>query len=193
MRLGIFGGTFNPVHLGHLENARHILEKLQLDRILFIPVKTPVHKKLDGNVSPEDRMAMLELALDGEKMCADPMEILRSEPSYTVYTLKTFREKYSTCELFLIMGSDSFNSIDTWKDYDEILGTAGIVVITRPGDEEIRPELRHMCPGLIYAENEPLNISSSCIRRRVRDGSSIKGLVPDAVAEYIKEKGLYLN
>ena len=193
MKIGVFGGTFNPVHLGHIEAAKLILAGLSLDRVIFVPVKDPVHKKLDGNASPYDRLAMLELAIVGMPFfSADSIEIDRDRPSYTVYTLAAYKERYPESTLYLILGSDSFNAIDTWFDYIKIIELAMLVVAVRPGDEELRFDLIHRFP-FIQPNVNFVDISSSLVRQRLRDGSGIDGLVPEAVAHYIKDKGLYLQ
>lgn len=194
MRIGVFGGTFNPVHNGHLQCAEFIRGKLALDKVLFVPTKVPVHKKIDGNVSAEDRLAMLKLALAAYPHFAlEHVEIEREEPSFTVITIGELRQKYKGAELFLIIGADSFNTIDTWFRWEEILSDVMIVVMARQGDEELRTDLVHRTPQLIQAGNSLVNISSSMLRQMIRDGKDISGLAPKTVLDYIKEKGLYLQ
>ncbi|MCL1911820.1 MAG: nicotinate (nicotinamide) nucleotide adenylyltransferase [Leptospirales bacterium] len=193
MEIGIFGGTFNPIHSGHIKAAKIVAAELSLARVIFVPVKDPVHKKLDGNASPDDRLAMLELAVNGiPSFDVDPIEINRDEPSYTVHTLSAFKEKYPGSALHLILGSDSFNTIDSWFDYVKILSLALFVVPARPGDEGVRVDLLHTIPGLTRLNGDFDDISSSLVRQRVKEGLSIEGLVPEAVARYIKDKRLYL-
>ena len=192
MKIGVFGGTFNPVHLGHIEAAKRILNDLSLDRVFFVPVKKPVHKKLDGNASPRDRLAMLELAIVGMPFFSvDPIEVDRDEPSYTVHTLAAYKERYPDSLLHLIIGSDSFNAIDTWFDYMKVIEWALLVVAVRPGDEELRFDLIHRFP-FIQPNVNFVDISSSLVRQRLKEGADIESLVPETVARYIKDKGLYL-
>ena len=194
MNIGIFGGTFNPVHLGHIKAAELILAEFSFDRVIFVPVKDPVHKKFEGNASPRDRLAMLELAVEGKPFFSvDPIEIDRDEPSYTVHTLTAFKKKYPGSVLHLILGSDSFNTIDSWFDYIKVLELALFVVAVRPGDDGIRVDLLHTIPGIIRPRSVFDNTSSSLVRQRVKEGLGIEGLVPEAVARYIKDKGLYLQ
>lgn len=194
MKIGILGGTFNPVHLGHIMGAKHVMQELALERILFVPVKSPVHKKLDGNITPEERLEMLKLALADElSFFVEPIELERDEPSYTIYTLKALKEKYSGAKLHLIIGADSFNSLDMWLDHGDIYEQALIVVMRRPGDEPLRDDLIHQIPGLVRVNNNLIDISSSLVRQRVRDEMSLDGFVPNSVAQYIKSKGLYLK
>jgi len=193
VEIGIFGGSFNPVHSGHIKAAKLISAELSLDRVIFVPVKEPVHKKLDGNASPHDRLAMLELAVSGTpSFSVDPIEINRDEPSYTVHTLEAFKKKYPGSVLYLILGSDSFNTIDSWFNYTKILELALFVVPARPGDEGVRIDLLHSIPGLVRPNSIFDDISSSLVRQKIKEGFDIDGLVPDAVARYIKDKGLYL-
>ena len=191
MKLGIFGGTFNPIHLGHLISAQCILEQFGLDRILFIPVKYPVHKKLEAPVSAEMRYEMTALAVDDNPdFDCSRMEIDRDEPSYTIITLKRLREMYENAGLYLIVGADSFNEIPTWRDYRDILETAAIVRIPRPGSGRERiPDEKNM--KVSHARNPMIEISSSDIRERVRKGMSIRYLVPRPVEEYIIKRELY--
>jgi len=116
-RTGIFGGTFNPIHHGHLINIELLIDHFNLDRVLFIPAKIPVHKTLADNVSSADRLKMVELALAGsENMLSSGIEINRETASYTITTLEELKNIYPDDELFLIIGSDSFNELDTWKE-----------------------------------------------------------------------------
>ena len=194
MQIGIFGGTFNPVHSGHVNAAKLISTELSLDRVIFVPVKDPVHKQFEGNASPLDRLAMLESAINGiPSFSVDPIEINREEPSYTVHTLTAFKEKYPGSVLHLIVGSDSFNTIDSWFNYVKILELALFVVLTRPGEEGVRADLLHIIPGIIRPRINFDDVSSSLVRQRLKDGLSIDGLVPEAVARYIKDKRLYLQ
>jgi nicotinate-nucleotide adenylyltransferase len=192
LNIGVFGGTFNPVHSGHTAAASHVLNELKLDRVLFVPVKNPVHKKLDGNATPLDRLAMLQLAVEDVPFFeADPIELEREGPSYTVHTLAALKERHPESVLYFMLGADSFNELDSWFDYEGILSLALIVVIRREGDELLRTDLIHRIPGLVQVNNDFINISSSLVRSRLREGLSVEGLVPGAVAMYIKNKGLY--
>jgi len=194
LKIGLFGGTFNPVHLGHIRAAEQILAELSLDRVIFVPVKDPVHKKFDWNASPADRLAMLELAIGGMPLFSvDSIEIDRDEPSYTVHTLATFKERYPKAALYLILGSDSFNGIDSWFDYEKIFDLALLAVAARPGDEELRIDLLHRVPVITCRNGNFVDVSSSFVRRRVKEGLGIDAFVPETVARYIKDKGLYLQ
>ena len=194
MKIGVFGGTFNPIHLGHTLGAAHVMKELALDQVLFVPVKNPVHKELDGNTSPEERFEMLKLAIkDVPAFSIETIELERDEPSYTIYTLQALNKKYPESKLYLIIGTDSFNSLDSWLDHGAIYDLALIAVMRRVGDEPLRDDLIHQIPGLVRVNNELIDISSSLVRQHARSGLPLDGLVSDSVAEYIKNKGLYLK
>lgn len=193
-RTGIFGGTFNPVHTGHLINIEFVRDFLNLDRVLLIPAKDPVHKKIYDSVTPDERLEMVKLAVSGNKYFeVSGIEIERDTSSYTLYTLNQLKKIYPDDEFYLIIGSDSFNELDTWKSFQEILERTNIVVIRRPGDLELRKDILEISVSVTAVENPEINISSTEIRNRVRLGKSIKYLVPDAVLDYINIRGLYRN
>lgn len=192
MKRGIFGGTFNPVHNGHLINARLIREEFLLDEIIFIPTGDPVHKKLQGNVSPEDRYSMVSLAIQGtDGFSVSRIEIDRSEASYTVLTLRQLKKNFPEDTFYLVIGADSFNELDTWCEYGEIIQSVPIIVMKRPGDPELKSELVSRTGELHVASNPDIEISSSMIRKRADRGLSLEGFVPAAVEEYIESKRLY--
>ncbi len=191
-RIGIFGGTFNPIHHGHLINIELLLEHFNLDLVLFIPAKIPVHKNVAGKVTPADRLKMVELAVEGsEKFYSSGIEINRETASYTITTLRELGEAYPDDELFLIIGSDSFNELDTWKDYKNILSGYTIIVMMRPGDTELRDDLlTHALKVELYS-GALIAISSSMIRERVKSNLPVRYLTTDNVIEFIRIKGLY--
>ncbi len=194
IKTGIFGGTFNPVHLGHLLNIEFVREQLNLDRVLFIPAKDPVHKKIYVKVTPLERMEMLELAVKNNSYFeVSSLEIERESASYTFYTLNELKNKYKDDEFYLIIGSDSFNELDTWKSFPEIIKAVNIAVIRRPGDPELRKDILVNALNVIPINNPEINISSTLIRERVKLNKSIRYMVPDEVIDYINLKGLYKN
>lgn len=194
MKTGIFGGTFNPVHLGHLLNIEFVREQLNLDRVLFIPAKDPVHKKIYAKVTPLERMEMLELAVKNNSCFeVSSLEIERESASYTFYTLNELKNKYKDDEFYLIIGSDSFNELDTWKSFLKIIKSVNIAVIRRPGDPELRKDILVNALNVIPINNPEINLSSTLIRERVKLGKSIRYMVPDEVIDYINLKGLYKN
>jgi len=191
-RIGIFGGTFNPIHHGHLINIALVKENFDLDSVLFIPVKEPVHKSLRNNVLPGDRMKMVELAISGtDYYKALDIEIKRESPSYTITTLEELKKIYCNDELFLIIGSDSFNELDTWKEYKKILSDYAIIVLQRPGNEKLRDDILSIAKNIEFQKGYMIEISSSMIRDRVNKGLPINYFTANEVVSYIREKGLY--
>ncbi|MBI4777182.1 MAG: nicotinate (nicotinamide) nucleotide adenylyltransferase [Deltaproteobacteria bacterium] len=211
-RVGIFGGTFDPPHYGHLRSAEEVRELLRLDRILFVVASVPPHK--DRVVSEFDtRHELTSLAIeDHPYFVATDVERLRPGKSYTVETLLLLRDQYSTThsKIFFLLGSDSFYEITTWKSYQRIPELASLVILNRPGFEGEAYEsfLKATFPGyegasggevFLHPEKEPvffldttlLEISSTDIRKRVLEGRSIRYLVPEAVRKTIQQKGLY--
>lgn len=192
MRTGIFGGTFNPVHCGHLICARFILERCSLDRIIFIPSKRPVHKHIEEGVSPEERYRMIECAIEGEQdFFASRIEIDRATDSYTIFTVNEMKAMYPDDNFFLLIGADSYNELQTWREYTTLLRMVTLIVMRRPGDELANSHISLKEASVIFAENPRIDISSSMIRERVVRGLSIRNMVPPAVEEYICAKGLY--
>jgi len=191
-KTGIYGGTFNPVHYGHLINAEYVRESFGLDRIIFIPAKKPVHKEMTEYASPEDRIAMLSAAVKGnEYFSVSDIEVSRESDSYTIYTIEAMEKLYPGDELFLIIGSDSFNELDTWKSYRDIIDRVAIIVMLRPGSINLRRDILEPGQKVLLHENPLIGISSSGIRERIGAGNSVRYLTPDSVIDYIYSKGLY--
>ena len=194
MKLGIFGGTFNPIHNGHLINAEIIKEDFSLDKILFIPAKYPVHKELEGRISSDDRLEMLKIAIDGNiEFDVSSLEIDRESESYTITTLHELSGIYTEDKLYLIMGSDSFMEIDLWKEPEEILRIASLIIMKRHGDNPVNVDKYNMAREILIANNPCIELSSSVIRERIKNGKTVRYMIPGKVAEYIGNKGLYRN
>ena len=192
LRIGIFGGTFNPVHYGHLINAQAVLEDFNLQAILFLPSKSPVHKELDGNSNHEERLEMLALAInDNKSFDVSRIEIDRDSPSYTITTIQHLQKEFQGAEFFLIIGVDSYNEFHTWKDFRKIIKLVSLIVMKRPGSKPDNKEILDIANEVHFAGNPTIDISSSRIREYIRDGRSIKYLVPSRVEEYIYQNGLY--
>ena len=183
-RVGVFGGTFDPVHVGHLAIALAALESVPLDRVLFVPARRSPLKDRDPLASVSDRVAMLEAAVASEpRFALSPVELDRDGVSYTVDTLEALR---SEGDLFLILGSDALADLELWREPDRIRELATILVAARPGAPE--PDPMH---GARAFDAPRLDISSRELRARAARGMSLRYLVPDAVWEHIKERGLY--
>lgn len=188
MRIGILGGTFDPIHNGHLYLARRVSKKLSLEKIIFIPTYIPPHKE-DIRVSSErHRYNMLRLAIANKKnFKLSDIELKRKGRSYSVVTLRELRKKYGpTVQLFFITGSDSLRDLDKWKDVKGILRLCTFVVVKRPGFSLSKKNRRFMILRI-----NARDISSTDIRKRIKKHQSIRGLVPVKVLSYIKNHGLY--
>ncbi len=193
MKLGIFGGTFNPIHYGHLINAEFIRSDFDLDRIILVPARYPVHKSLAGEVPAEERYAMAALAVgSAPEYEVSRIEIDRKEPSYTITTVHALQKQYPGSELHLIVGMDSLNTIDTWRETERLLNQVSLIVMRRPGEGPAADIDLGGC-GVRYADNPLIDISSTAVRERIRWGRSVRFLLPDAVIDYIARKGLYRN
>jgi len=199
MKIGILGGTFDPIHLGHLEAASAATRALSLDRLLLLPSRTPPHRSTEPRASVFHRFAMAALAAAERDMSVSDLEVRRDGPSYTALTLEALhREGFAPAELFFITGSDAFADVATWHDYPRILQLANFVVVSRPGAPrvaELLPNPQSPIPGAptVYSvEADTPNVSSTDIRRRVGAGESIDGLVPSSVAGHIRRHHLYV-
>ncbi|MEI6831459.1 MAG: nicotinate-nucleotide adenylyltransferase [Candidatus Omnitrophota bacterium] len=187
MKIGILGGTFNPVHIGHLILAEEVREKLGLDKIIFVPTALPPHKDNLNIASAADRLKMLKLAVASNKffMVSD-IEIKRQGRSYTIDTLKEFKARYAHDELYFIIGSDLLKYLNEWKDLSDILKMVNFIAATRPGYplEKIPP----------YIQTLPIravDVSGFEVRACVAGNKSFGYLVTDKVFDYIKRKNLY--
>ncbi|MDR1649054.1 MAG: nicotinate-nucleotide adenylyltransferase [Synergistaceae bacterium] len=194
-KVGIMGGTFDPIHYGHLLAAEECRRQLELERVVFVPTGEPPHKKERPITPAEDRYAMTLLATAGvREFSVSRTEIDRGRPSHTVDTLAEFLEKNaSACELFFITGLDALLGIDMWKDYMRIPSLCTLVTATRPGYSVKGVELLPLDirGALKVIEIPQFAISSTEIRERVHEGRSIRFLVPHLVENYIECCGLY--
>ena len=191
-RLGVYGGTFDPIHTGHLAIARGVVAHCGLDRLLFVPSARPPHKQGHAMAPPDDRYRMAELATRHDpRLEVSDTEINRPGLSYTVDTLEELRRKYGgASEIHLVLGADSLLEIDTWHAPDRIFDLATVVTVPRPGKD-----LTGVDPGwldrVVNIQLPEIDVSSTDIRRRVGQGLPIAHLVPEEVAGYIEERGLY--
>ena len=207
-RLGLFGGTFDPVHLAHLRTAEEVREALALDRVDLVLAARPPHKGAGEQASIDDRRRMLELAVPpGSPLGLDFSEVERPGPSYSIDTVRQAQAREPTAEITFVVGADAFAEIGTWKDFATIFTLCDFCVISRPGApngelpiavenafcyEPSRGVYVHRSGrALRFLPVTALMISASDIRRRCAEGRSIRYLVPDAVAEYVAAHGLY--
>lgn len=189
MRIGVFGGTFDPVHVGHLVAAQDAWAALGLDRVAFIPAAEPPHKRGRVHSPAELRLAMLRAATaDDPRYVVDDVELRRSGPSYTVDTLRELRERDPRGALFLLLGVDQFREFHTWREPETIAELATLVVISRGGVEAAPSPLNVRYRRVAVTR---VDISSTAIRSRVAAGEPIRYLVPDAVEAVIRREALY--
>lgn len=214
MKVGIVGGTFNPIHIAHLRIAEEVREGFDLGKVIFVPAASPPHKPLVGELPFASRCEMVRLATrDNPDFAVSDIEGKRGGKSYSIDTLRAFRQLYPGDEFFFVIGSDSFMDIGSWREYAAIFDCCNLVVVERPGFainglEKALPaaiarefasfgtekRLAHRSGySVYYKEGIPLDISSSSVRELRRLGRSVRYLVPEAVEHYIKEKGLYTD
>ena len=189
-RLGLFGGSFDPVHCGHLLVAQAACEELRLDRLFFIPAAQSPFKPQSAPAPAAERLKLLRLALAGWTNCeVDGQELARGGTSFTIDTLRDYARRFPEADLFYLIGADHVPTLPKWRDAAELAELAEFVVIPRPGQAPVPfpPPFRGQ-----ELSGFPLDVSSSQIRARVKAGLSIRGLVPDAVAEAIRNSKLYL-
>ncbi|MDH3972881.1 MAG: nicotinate-nucleotide adenylyltransferase [Deltaproteobacteria bacterium] len=217
LRVGILGGTFNPVHYGHLRLAEEALEEMRLDKVIFMPCYLPPHKVEDAVLSADARLRMVELAIEGNSHFEiSAMELKRGGKSYSVDTIRQLKNLYGDFyELFFIIGMDSYVDIGSWKDYAELFAMTDLVVARRPGGlldtggkspvellpVDIRDEFCYDAARNIvvhtsgkvayFLESTMLDISSTKLRKQVFEGKSLRYLVPANVESFIKERSLY--
>ncbi len=183
-KIGLFGGVFDPPHIGHLVVAQRSMEQLSLDLVIFVVANIPPHGKVP-HASAQDRLIMVDIAtLQHKNFLVSDYEIKKGGISYTIDTVGFFTSEFKDSEIFLIMGEDSAVSFNTWKDYKKIMEKVKLCWVPR-----IR--LSEEIPGFIKINSEIIQISSTEIRRRIEKGLSIKWLVPDSVIDYIEKKKLY--
>jgi nicotinate-nucleotide adenylyltransferase len=187
MKIGILGGTFNPIHIGHLILAEEAREKLGLDRIIFVPTYLPPHKDNNDIAAATHRYKMIKLVIKTNRFLAvSDIEIKRDGRSYTIDTIKEFKKLYGNDELYFIIGSDLLKYLDEWKDLNEIIKMVNFVVATRPGYplEEIPAYISTMAIRAV-------DVSAFEIRKAIKENKSFRYLVPDAVFSYINKNKLY--
>lgn len=208
-RVGLFGGTFNPIHLGHLRAAEEAREILRLDRVEFVLSRVPPHKPDAWEIAPvEDRRRMVLVAIEGNPAFAlNTSEIDRPGRSYSIETIAAYRAVRPDDELFFLVGADAFAEIHTWRKFPRIFASCNVAVLARPGSRANQPPVaiagefwydRSGCRyvhesgySLLFVAVTQLDISASGIRARIAAGSSARYLVPSGVERHIAERGLY--
>jgi nicotinate-nucleotide adenylyltransferase len=210
-KIGLLGGTFDPVHNGHLHLAEQAQRFFNLEKVVFIPAYRSPHKLALEPVSCEHRLAMLTLALEGRpNFSMDKIEISKNEVSYTIETLKELQSNHLDWNMFLILGADAFQAIDTWKQCSQLLDFCNILVGTRPGAElqvsdSVRDKLTLSASatdvkvfknlekgtGVTFFQISPLDISSKNIRQQIHRREEVKNLLPPSIDHYIMQHQLY--
>jgi len=214
MKWGLFGGTFDPIHIGHLRCAEEMIEIFDLNRIIFVPASRPPHK-ITASITPfYHREQMIRLAIEGNPAFSfSDVENRRTGTSYSVETVEYLLDKYrlENLELYFILGQDAFHAIRTWKDWERLLLLCHFAVMTRPGyinqgldailspeiaarftyDETLKGYRGETGQAILFREVTFLDIASSNIRKRAKEGKTINYLIPDAVRHYIVKNALY--
>lgn len=210
-KIGILGGSFNPIHVGHMTSMMEVKQKLGLDKVFVIPANiSPNKETLGPDVQERARMVEIAIAPYADELQLDMREVKRGGVSYTVETLEELNEMYSPDQLYFIMGADVFAGFDSWKNPEEILERANIVVTTRFGTnfsfephslpDVVRRHMRLFAPEkielttglqILHVEIEPVDASGTAIRKKLRDGKEVSDLIQPQVLKYIDEKGLY--
>lgn len=197
MKIGLYGGAFNPVHNGHLALADHFKNALELERLIFIPTHVPPHKSGDGLVSGEHRINMLSLALSGLEYCSvSDIEFRREGKSYTYDTVCELKKIYPDDEFFLIVGADQYFDFQKWYRADDILRQVTVCSAARENNQyrqmlEYKSKHDNM-QNTVVCNFDVTEISSSKIRNMISTGQSVSKFVPDSVLRYIKENNLYV-
>ena len=200
MKIGVLGGTFDPIHNGHLGIAESACRELGLAQVLFVPARDPWLKGSRGIAPSQHRVEMVKLAISTyPRYNISYVDLKRDGPSYTVDTLSDLRNDLgSTVDLYFVLGMDAMEGLPDWREPERIIKMCHLVVAKRPGVDIIdlkalEKRLAGISEKVIVIDNDLYDINSTGIRRRVSGGHSINGLVPDAVARYIRENGLYLK
>jgi nicotinate-nucleotide adenylyltransferase len=210
-RIGLFGGTFNPIHLGHLRGAEEIREMFGLQEVVFIPAATPPHKVAEGVVEAKHRLQMVRLATASNPgFSTTDIELIRPGKSYSIDTIRYFRERNQDA-IFFILGGDAFEEIETWKEFQQLFSVCNFIVMTRPGfqktssnsqlpkslvpvfryDDQIQGWIHTAGHTLHFREITYLDISSTKVRELIERGESVRYLIPAEVEAYVQQHRLY--
>jgi nicotinate-nucleotide adenylyltransferase len=212
LNIGIYGGTFNPIHFGHLRTAEEVWAKFKLNKVVFMPCAQPPHKVDEEVIDSLHRLKMVTLAITGnEHFTASDLEVLRTGKSYTIETLVELRKQMPESDFYFILGLDAFLEINTWHRWEELFSQTNFIVTTRPGSKkttiskmmpkEVRKQFKWQSKEQMFVHKSgkkvifnpvtDINLSASRVRAMVREGMSIRYLLPRRVIEYITEHKLY--
>lgn len=191
-KTGIFGGTFDPVHNGHIKIAESFLDSNLIDRLLLIPTPAPPHKDTSGQTSFSDRYEMLKLAFrDNDMVDISDIETHLPQPSYTLRTIRHLKNENPNTKYYLCLGEDSLSAFHKWWKYEEILKNVPLIVASRPGTDSSK-QSQSILDRAIFVDHSEVDISSTAIRKRVRSGDlQLTDAVPKTVADYIRRNNLY--
>ena len=195
-RIGLFGGTFDPPHAGHIELAKKVLSDFDMDKIIFIPAGNPPHKQQQKKTDKLHRYRMVQIATHGyDKFFVSDFDIKNEKPNYSYITIEHFKCKYPDSEIFFIIGADSLRDLPLWKNYRELLTMCHFIVVARPGIEKEdyykkfsgdEPE-----PSVFFIEDFSYDLSSTQLREQIPQGTFCEKDLPDGVLEYIAKNNLY--
>lgn len=196
MRIGIYGGSFNPIHNGHIHVAESAIDEFRLDRVIFVPSRISPHRSSSEYIEGSERVKLINMAINGDKRmrCSD-WELRRDRVSYTIYTIEHFRKKYPDAELFLLVGSDMLLSFDTWHRFKDILEQAELIVVSRQDGDmsqlEAKAEELRKLGRISISKSSPLEISSSEIRKKIAKNEEFACYLNESVVQYIGMMGYY--
>lgn len=198
MKIAMFGGSFDPIHKGHVQLAHAFVEKLGLDKVLIIPTYIPPHKQKGTNTTPEQRLEMCRLAFENDDMTeVSDIEIRRQGASFTYQTLQQLSQLYPEAELYLITGADMFMTIQSWRNPEIIFSLATVCGVPRNDDDiadltEQQKALSGLGARTVIMDAGVMTVSSTEVRKRIKRNEDISELVPAPVADYIFKNGLYV-
>lgn len=193
-RIGLFGGTFDPIHNGHIRTADFVLSEFNLTKVIFIPANIPPNKSDKKIADGNHRIEMINLAIQdyGDKFSSSRIELDRSGNSYTIETIESFQKSDSESEFYLMMGSDNFQQFTTWKNWQEILLRVQIIVFNKFSDEIIFPEpLKPFSDRILFSQSPLINISSTDVRNRIYSNKNVNLPIHFSVENYIRSNNLY--
>ena len=193
MKIGVFGGTFNPIHIGHTSICDSVANEFELDRVFFVPDRVPVHKMSDSLASVEDRCQMINLAICGyDRFELSRVEVDRDEDSYIYLTVDYFCDKFSDDDIYLIIGWDSYLYLEKWKKFEDFIKKINIIVMKRD-DDRINEALSNYEGRIYFASNREFVVSSTKIRDLLTSDGDVSSMIDSNVERYIKENGVYIN
>lgn len=198
--IGIMGGTFDPPHLGHLLSAEYAAQQLNLSRVIFLPNGKTLYKKRDDTASPRQRFEMTKLAIEGNELFEiSDAETVSDTVTFTCNTLKTLHKMYSNTHFYFIVGADSLDYIERWKNPEQIFELSSIAVVRRSGfsSDELTKKAQWLkekfCADIRLVYMPLVEISSTDIKKRLKNGQSVRYMLPDLTLKYIKDNSLYIN